>query len=312
MSRRVNHTTILAGWDDAHSQLWGRQPIRLAHRLHQSPLFATAELARLIERYPREHYSLVLSGGVDGDRVWREGEFGTLSGDQVLSAIAAGRFWLNLRNVDRVDARYGAVLDGLCTEIAARVPPFAAKTRGAGILISSPRTEVYYHVDLPAQMLIQIAGHKRIYVYPAEAPFVTPEDLERIALFDVEVDITPEPWFDDHAARFDFEPGHLLSWPLNAPHRVENLEDVNVSMTVSYADTEIRYRQVVSRANAILRHRFGYQPKSRATVGLSFWTKALMQEMLRRGPWVKRRRRERRIVDFRLDAQVPGRIIDLV
>ncbi|MEQ1573281.1 MAG: hypothetical protein ABL993_03465 [Vicinamibacterales bacterium] len=307
----MNHTTILAGWDDAHSQLWGRQPIRLAHQLHQSPLFTTEKLARLIERYPREHYSLVLSGGVDGDRVWREGEIGALSGDQVLSAIAAGRFWLNLRNVDHVDARYGAVLDELCAEIGAKVPHFAAATRGAGILISSPRTKVYYHVDLPAQMLIQIVGHKRVYVYPATPPFVTPEDLESIALFDVEVDITPESWFDDHAAAFDFEPGQLLSWPLNAPHRVENLDDVNVSMTVSYADRDIRYRQVVSRANGILRHRCGYQPRSRATSGVSFWTKALMQEVLRHGPWVKRRRRERRAVDFRLDAEVPGRIVDL-
>ena len=147
-------------------------------------------------------------------------------------------------------------------EIAAKVPDFEVPNHQAGILISSPDAQVYYHADLPGQGLIQIAGRKRVYVYPNTAPFITPQHLEDIALFDVEVDMPYAPWYDGHAQVFDLEPGQMLNWPLNAPHRVENLGTVNISMTVSYGNDEIRRAQIVNLANGLLRHRFGYTPKS--------------------------------------------------
>ena len=54
--------------------------------------------------------------------------------------------------------------------------------RNAGILISSPNAQVYYHADLPGQSLWQIRGTKRVYIYPPVAPFLTPEQIERIIL----------------------------------------------------------------------------------------------------------------------------------
>jgi hypothetical protein len=302
---------IFTQWDDTHSLLWGQQPIRLAHGLHQSPLFSADKLAQLIENYPREKYGLVQTGAKDARRLWRQGEIGNLSGRQVIDAIAQGGLWLNLRDISSVDDAYRAMLDGMFGEIAARVPGFEAPKHQAGILISSPDAQVYYHVDLPGQGLIQIAGRKRVYVYPNTAPFIKPEHLEQIALFDVEVDIPYEPWYDAHARVFDLEPGQMLNWPLNAPHRVENLDSVNISMTVSYVNSDIRRADVVSIANGLLRHRFGRQPKSRSIRGPSFWGKAVMQKVLRDSGWVKRERKARRTIDFRLDANQPGKVVDL-
>jgi hypothetical protein len=302
---------VFTTWDETHSLLWGQQPIRLAHGLHRSPLFSTDKLAALIENYPREQYGLVQTGAKDSRRLWRQGEIGNLSGRQVIDAIAKGGLWLNLRDVSSVDAAYRAMLDGMFGEIAARVPGFEAPKYQAGILISSPGAQVYYHADLPGQGLIQIAGRKRVYVYPNTAPFIKPEHLEDIALFDIEVDVPYEPWYDAHARVFDLEPGQMLNWPLNAPHRVENLDSVNVSMTVSYVNSEIRRADIVSIANGLLRHRFGRQPKSRSIRGPSFWGKAVMQKVLRDSGWVKRERKARRPIDFRLDADQPGKIVDL-
>jgi hypothetical protein len=302
---------VFTRWDDTHSLLWGQQPIRLAHGLHQSPLFSTDKLAQLIENYPREKYGLVQTGAKDARRLWRQGEIGNLSGRQVIETIAQGGLWLNLRDVSSVDDAYRTMLDGMFGEIAARVPGFEAPKHQAGILISSPDAQVYYHADLPGQGLIQIAGRKRVYVYPNVAPFIKPEHLEEIALFDVEVDIPYEPWYDAHARVFDLEPGQMLNWPLNAPHRVENLDSVNISMTVSYVNSDIRRADVVSIANGLLRHRFGRQPKSRNIRGPSFWGKAAMQKVLRDSGWVKRERKARRTIDFRLDAGQPGKIVDL-
>ena len=303
--------TVFTRWDDTHSLLWGRQPIRLTHGLHQSPLFSTDRLAELIERYPREHYSLVQTGPKESRRLWREGELGNLSGRQVMEAIAGGGLWLNLRNVSGVDGAYREMLDGMFEEIAAKVPGFEAPKHQAGILISSPDAQVYYHADLPGQGLIQISGRKRVYLYPATAPFIEPEHLEHIALYDVEVDMPYADWYDAHAKVFDLEPGQMLNWPLNAPHRVENLGSVNISMTVSYTNDEIRRAEIVYLANGLLRHRFGYQPKSRSIRGPSYFAKAVMQKMLRGSGWVKRERKARRAIDFRLDAAHPGRIVDL-
>jgi hypothetical protein len=53
---------VFTNWDDTHSVLWGHQPIKLAHQVHNSPLFSPDTLSELIERYPREHYSLVQTG----------------------------------------------------------------------------------------------------------------------------------------------------------------------------------------------------------------------------------------------------------
>ena len=56
---------------------------------------------------------------------------------------------------------------------------------------------------------------------------------------------------------------------MNAPHRVENLDTFSVSMTISYTNTEIRRAEIVNLANGLLRHRFGYAPKTRNLRGPS-------------------------------------------
>ncbi|MCE4222453.1 hypothetical protein HCU64_01700 [Methylobacterium sp. C25] len=307
----MSSPAIFTDWNDTHLALWSHQPLRLQHRLHEMPIFSKDALADLIDRYPREQYGLVHMGAAGQRRFWREGEIGNMPGAGVIDAIEKGRMWLNLRNVDTVDTRYRAVLDAMFAELAERVPGFEPAEYTSGILISSPSAQVYYHCDLPGQHLWQIIGRKRVYVYPSSAPFVTPHNLEDIALFDVEVDMPYAPWYDEHAQALDLAPGQMLSWPLNAPHRVENLDCLNVSMTVSFNDESIRRLGKVNLANGILRHRFGYQPKSRAITGPSYWSKLLLQKAMRNTSWVKRERSIRRMVDFRLDAEAPGEIVEL-
>jgi hypothetical protein len=302
---------IFGTWDETHSELWSHQPIRLEHTMHRLPAFSMDQLATLIETYPREHYSLIKTGAKGASRVWREGDIGQLRGGQVIEAIARGGLWLNLRNVTSVDRRYRDLVDQMFAEIAARVPGFEAPRHQAGILISSPDAQVYYHADLPGQGLIQIAGRKRVYVYPNTPPFIRSRHLEDIALFDVEVDIPYASWYDKHAQVFDLEPGQMLNWPLNAPHRVENLGNLNISMTVSYVDDDIRRAEIVNLANGLLRHRFGYLPKGRSPLGPSYLAKAVMQKLLRDSKWVKRERSARRPIDFRLDETDLGKIVDL-
>ncbi|TXM79041.1 hypothetical protein FV218_00860 [Methylobacterium sp. WL69] len=304
---------VFTDWTPQHAELFKHQPLRLAHRLHESPLFSRAALASLIENYPRKSYNLVHMGPAGQRRLWREGEIGDLSGTEVIDAIENGRIWINLRDVRKIDRRYDELLTGVFDELKQRMPDFDTENQGMGILISSPKAQVYYHCDLPGQALWQIMGRKRLYLYPNTPPFLQPHDLEDIALFGHEIDMPYQPWFEEHATAYDLEPGQMMHWPLNAPHRVENFDCLNVSMTMEYWTQEIRRKHIVNVGNAILRSRLGVTPKSRATDGPGFLAKAVMQKALKNRKWTMRgaEKKGRPPVDFRLDRARLGQIVDL-
>ncbi len=304
--------SIFNSFAPKHSELFGKVPLRLEHSLAQSQLFSMEALAELIERYPREHYSLVHMGEMGSARkTWREGDIGGLSGKQVIEWIANGRMWLNLRNVKTVDSRYQSLLEQIFAEMGVHLPDFQSFNQGLGILISSPNAQVYYHADLPGQSLWQIMGRKRVYVYPNTAPFITGQQLESIALFNLETDMRYESWYDEHATVYDLNPGEMLHWPLNAPHRVENYDCLNVSMTIEYWTDEIRRSHMVNVANGLLRHKLGQTPKSRSLQGPAFLGKAVLQKLLKNSKWLKKERKARRPIDFTLDKSKPGQIVNL-
>ena len=292
-------------WTGVDAAAWGGRPTVLRHRLHESPLFSLETLAGLIEIYPKARHSLVHTGARGDRRSWREGEIGDLTGREVIDAIAAGRMWLNLRDVNLVDDRYRDLQRAIFAEIARNVPGFATFDERIGILVSSPNAQVYYHADLPGQGLWQIHGRKRIYIYPPEAPFLMAEQLENAALYGFEQSLAYSPDYDRHATVVELQPGQMAHWPLNSPHRVDNHDCLNVSMTLEYWSDDIRRRHQVNIANGLLRNYLGVNPGSRAISGPAFLGKAVLQAAARRSGWLGRVRAKRRPVEFRLDRQQP-------
>lgn len=303
---------IFADWPIEARTAWGHKPMRLRHRLHHNPMFSLSTLGQLIDDYPRQHYSLVEVGAAGSNRrLWREGDIGNLTGEQVIEAIRHGSMWLNLRNVGQLFADYGKLLEQIFAEIETEIPGQSTFSQTSGILISSPGAQVYYHMDLPGQSLWQLHGRKRVYVYPAHPPFLTEQQLERIALYAVEVDIPYNSDYDQHAAVFDVEPGDMLHWPLNAPHRVENFDSLNVSMTMEYWTDSIRRSNMINVANGLLRDKFSIQPRSRSLTGPSFYAKAALQSGMRRLGFLNKARKERRPITFRLDEHDLGHVVDI-
>jgi hypothetical protein len=305
--------SIFTDWDERTSALWGRQPVCIGHRLHESPLFSRAALAALIESYPREHYNIFsMSAQSEKNKFyWRQGDFNGHSGEEVLNTIANGRLWLNMRKANVVDRRYGELLDAILAEIAEHIPGFASQRHECGILVSSPKAQVYYHVDLGGQLLFQIMGRKRLYFYAPDKPFITSEDLERTSISSAGVDIPYREWFDDYARVYeDFVPGQMMHWPLFAPHRVENYDCLNVSMTMEFTTPAMMRTQIVNLANGALRAKFGWTPRSRAIAGPAFWTKAALWGTLRKSSWLKKARAGHTKIDFRIDRTAPGGIAD--
>lgn len=299
-------------WTSEHTGDWAKRPLAIKHRLHEHPLFSLETLCELIETYPKEHYSLVHMGAQGSPKKsWREGTIGGLSGKEVLEAISAGRMWIHLYRVGQVDKRYGDLLDEIFEEVRERVPGYDTFTRQNGIIVSSPGAQVYYHFDPAGQSLWQIKGQKRVYLYPPEPPYLSEQSLEYVALYHNEVGIKYDPSYENGAQCFLLEPGTMMHWPLNSPHRVENLDCLNISMTTEYWTDDIRRRWMLNTANGILRDKLGVTPRSRRTSGAGFWAKAALQAAVRRAGLLEKGRKSRRPIEFRLDEQHPGQIIDI-
>ena len=200
------NSPALPGWPSAPTNVfqdaagsvggWDHGPVMIRHGLSDHPLFSLEGLGALIEGYPRNEYAIVRVNEDDGTRCWREGEIVGLSGLEVIEAIRRGRMWLNLRNLNQIDARYGAVVEQMFKELESAVPGLSTHKQDVGIIISSPGGQVGYHCDLPGQGLFQIQGRKRIYLYPGVDPYLKPTDLENIALRGDEVSMHWEPGYD--------------------------------------------------------------------------------------------------------------------
>jgi len=291
---------IFTSWQPEYSALWGNVPLRLKHRLNQHELFSRPALARLIETAPKENYMLIETGRPNERKLWREGELGELSGAAVIEAIANGRIWLNLLRVNEIDPQYGKLLDDIFAELEEHIPGFNTFKRINGILISSPRAQVYYHFDTAGQTLWQIHGSKRVYLYPATPPFLTPESLESVILYNNETGIKYEEWYNDYATCMELKPGDMAQWPLNMPHRIENADELSVSMTIEYFTTDIRRRMFVNGANGILREKLKLNP-NRDSSGPGLWAKTAMYAAASKSGLLRRQRSKRRPITFRLD-----------
>jgi hypothetical protein len=293
-------------WNGQNIDDFSRVPMQIGHHLHQSDLFGDDALARLIENTDRENY-YVNTMDIDAHDVStrREGETGDLSGKAALRAVADGHIWYLLMRPEKVDPRYGELVERIYDEIGHQIPGFRATMKKMSILVSSPKVQVYYHCDVPGQTLWQIRGSKRVYVYPNQEPYLHQPSLEKVVLNEAhEISIPYRPEFDEAAVIYDLQPGQMLHWPLNAPHRIINHDCVNVSFTTEHFTDEIRRQFIVNKANGILRHRLGLNPRSQSTGGLAYWAKYGVAGAYKASGLQKQRRLSFK-VDFTVDPDAP-------
>jgi hypothetical protein len=297
---------IFTDFRPEHARLWGQHPVMLQHRLHESPLFSDDALAALLHGYPRPDYDLLCMApqGTGHLQEWREGDLGRAEGRAALEAIQRGRMWINLRHLHQHSEPHAALLDEIFREIEARVPGLRTFKHNLGLLISSPGAQVYYHADLPGQSLWQLRGQKRVYVYPNTPPFLPEDQLEGIVLNLTEAEIAYEPWFDQHARVYELQPGQMLHWPLNCPHRVENHDVVNVSLTTEHWTATYRRAYAERYTNGLLRTRIGVQPDAPRLGGARFWAKAAVAAAVKQSGLMRKHKHPKRI-EWELDPAAP-------
>lgn len=262
---------------------FGRRPLTSTHSLAQHELFTEEALIDLLDRFPRQHLYALTMGEDPGRDENRLAIHDGVGGAELLRAVKNGRLWLNITRVDRVEPAYRCLIDSLYAQLAAFAPHFKPVEAHGTLLISSPHVLVYYHADGPASVLWHLRGRKRLWVYPAaDKRFIRQEHMEDI-FAGVRHEYLPyEPHFDDEAVCYDLEPGQWAAWPQNAPHRVTNLDSVNVSLSTEHYTRESSFRARVYTANRFFRTRLGIKNLSVRDSGATALAKTLVHRTARK------------------------------
>jgi hypothetical protein len=299
----------LVSWGPRESERHDREPFTTPHHLHETPLFTDEALAALMDRYPRERLQVFTMGSDPLDNSqWAPVDTAGVSGADMLRAAGAGRLWIKLMRIDLVDKDYAQLMGRAYEEIWQKCPSIKRSYLRPLILISSPGALVYYHADAYPTMLWHVRGSKRMWVYPAaDSRFIEPELMEKIYAGEIDEEVPFNAEYDKHAVYFDLMPGDLITWPLNAPHRIVNHNSVNVSVSVQYATDRGERRALLYQANQFLRSRLGLPVHSTRDDGLRALCKIASFRIARKLNIASAVGRKREyMAQYRVDGRAPG------
>jgi hypothetical protein len=266
----TDYSKALINWDAEGYATFGRKTQLFDHGYHNLPLFEQATLIALLDNYPRHSLQAFTMGTDKTNRSeWKSVDIHPdSSGQDLWTAVEKGRLWLNIICLEQHSEDYAALVKGMYAHLDERCPHLGDLIASyTTMLISSPGAQVYYHLDESPNMLWHISGQKRLWVYPAMDLRIVPQDfLEEIYTGEISEFLPYKPEFDNYAESFLLTPGKVVSWPHNAPHRIENLT-MNVSLTTSFRAPMQQRRALVQQANRYILRNLGIKNRSMAETG---------------------------------------------
>jgi hypothetical protein len=291
---------------------FGRQPLHATHSLHEHELFTDDALTELLDCFPRQHlYALSMGSDLTRPDENRLALHDNISGAELLRAVRNGRLWLNVTRIDTADRRYRDLIHDLYAQLARQVPGFKPVACQGTLLVSSPHALVYYHADAPASVLWHIRGRKRIWIYPALDRSFAPQDMLEDIFAGVRHEYLPyRHEFDAAATCYELAPGEWASWPQNAPHRVANLDSVNVSLSTEHFTAASRRRQRLYIANRFFRRRLRMRDLSTDETGLPAAAKIFTQRVANKLGLDRVQYRSHAAV-LRVNPDAPGGVVPL-
>jgi len=241
------------------------------HTYHEQPLFDDEALIKLLDDYPRRWLQCFTMGEDPRDSSeWKCVDIDESStGEDLWNAVNNGRIWFNITHIEKYSKEYELLIDSMYEHIGEHCPHLQnPKANYSTLLISSPKAQVYYHLDAEPNMLWHLRGKKKIWVYPAmDTKFVPQNYIEDIYAGEIDENLPFDPTFDAEAQEYDLLPGDVASWPHNGPHRIVN-DNLNVSLATSYYTPIVYKRQYVQLANRFLLRNMGFQQRSMDEDGL--------------------------------------------
>ena len=282
--------------------------VRARHRLHELELFSDASLEQILDRHPRDQL-MAFTMGSDPVRPeeWTLVDARAASGADLMRAAQTGRLWFNVLAADRNDERLAALRESIGAELATAVPDLLAESVRLTLLVSSRDAMVYYHADAGPNMLFHVRGQKQLWVYPPLNARFAARDLMEDIFAGVRIENLPyEPDFDTGAATYTIEPGQLIAWPQNAPHRVRNVDSFNVSLVAEFVTQRSRRRVLTWAANRFLSRTLHLPAHSPKELGVSPSAKRFTYRVARKVRVDRAVPKHEFVTDLRIDASSPS------
>ncbi len=248
---------------------YNRVNFRFAHELAGSPMWELPNLIALSRRMPDHRDTYWSNGKIAVENNWEYKQSEKLSLDETMVNIEHNNSMVMLKHTEQ-DPEYGPQLK----RVLARIVELAGEQMRADvtvgevlILISSPNRVTPYHMDGETNFLLQVAGDKQFYVFDhTDRTLVTELELERFySVSAVLATYRPERQAD--AAAYDLHAGFGIHVPVNAPHWVQNNDNMSVALSVTYELRSVDRLQELHRINRRLRG-IGLRP---APPGRSPW-----------------------------------------
>jgi hypothetical protein len=263
LARGRNEAAPLLEFEPATlNSCYNRTPFLVRHRLGAHALFSLEQLVALCRRLPAESI-LYRAGSIPGDAEfdssyerYRQG----LTLDETLDHFEERQAYICINNPER-DPLFLPLIERLLAEIAAQIDPIDPRISwySTYIFISSRDSVTPYHMDREVNFLLQIRGHKTVYLWdPSDEDIMTAEQKDFL-LSHVGSRPAYKPSFESKAMTFGLEPGLGVHHPFIAPHRVHTGAELSVSLAVTFRTRRSDTLTDAHRFNARMR-KLGLHP----------------------------------------------------
>ncbi len=281
---------------EVFAERFNRRHFVLEHDLSGHPLFDPSRLLQLARDTADSRPSdLYYDAGVtDLNEKWGTSP-GALPVDETIRRIETAGAFIILKRAEH-DPAYRELLDRCMSDllqVSGRELERKMRRRECIIFITSPNRITTYHIDSETNFLLQVQGQKQISIFSKYDRDVLPEEeIERFWAADTNAAVY-KPQLQERADVITLRPGNGVHIPVNAPHWVQNGNNISVSVSINYHSWDSDYAHLYC-ANYFLRHKLGLNPTPPAQ---SPWLDSIKRPMgamilkikdLRHGP-VRRR-----------------------
>ncbi|RZA19861.1 MAG: hypothetical protein EOP93_07600 [Lysobacteraceae bacterium] len=248
--------------DPARFDPWQIQGVR--HRLSNHPLLQLPALVELGKRLEargsiRTHNDTALAGTPFTDAPGLHPN--EKSASATLAGIEDAHAWMSLLNV-QLDPVYrelvGTVLESVRPLVERHDPGMTY--RGGWIFVTSPGAVTPFHFDKEHNFILQIRGHKRVFVWDHRDEVVASEQArEEFHRHHVRDRLAWREEFRERARVFELAPGEGAYMPSTSPHMVENGDEPSVTASFTYYTASTRRDALLHVAHHLMR-RAGWTP----------------------------------------------------
>lgn len=230
----------------------------LRHRVMEHPLLRWDSLMELGKRLEprgqfRTHTSEATAGTSfnEAPRLYRNRRSAT----DVIANLSDAKAWMSLLNV-QTDPVYRGLVDEILDDIRPGIEAHdpGMSYRAGWIFLASPNTVTPFHFDTEHNVILQLQGHKTLYVWdPQDVEAASEEARDR---FHAHHDRSLLVWRDElreRAHKFRLEPGVGAYMPCTSPHLVENDDNPSLTMSFTFYTDSTRRNAALHRTHAWLR-----------------------------------------------------------